>query len=159
MNFDLILCIIAGILLAVGFLGTFIPIIPGAPLAWAGLLVAFFSSYTEISLSCLIITAVFAVLISILDNILPVYLTKKTGGSKSATTGSTIGLIVGFFAGPPGIIFGPFIGAFIGEIIHTKGNFNIALKSGFGAFLGFIFGTGLKMITVGIFIWIFVKAL
>ena len=105
---SVILCIVAGILLLAGFLGTFVPILPGAPLAWAGLLAAHFSIYNDISILCLIITGVIAVLVSIADNIFPVTMTKKFGGSKYATTGATIGLIIGFFTGPWGIILGPF---------------------------------------------------
>lgn len=158
MVLSIILCILAGILLLLGFLGTFVPVLPGAPLAWGGLLLAYFSAYNEISILCLIITAVVAVAVSVLDNILPVYMTNRTGGSKAATIGSTIGLIAGFFLGPAGIIAGPFLGALAGELIHSGGNFATSLKSAWGAFLGFLLGTGLKMIAVGFFIWIFVKS-
>ena len=60
---ELALTIFAGILLGIGFLGTFVPILPGAPLAWAGLLLAFFSDYNEISLTILIITAIVAIVV------------------------------------------------------------------------------------------------
>ena len=156
MDTSLLLTIIAGILLAVGFLGTFIPVLPGAPLAWLGLLVSYFSSYNKISIICLIITGVVALVVSILDNILPVYMTNKRGGNKAATTGSTIGLIIGFFVGPPGIIFGPFLGALIGELISTSGDFKASVKSAWGAFLGFLCGVGIKMAAVMVFIWIFI---
>jgi len=153
---DLALTIVAGVLLVVGFLGTFVPVLPGAPLAWFGLLAAFFSANNTISVVCLIITAVVAVVVSILDNFMPVMMTNKWGGSKAATRGSTIGLIIGFFTGPWGIILGPFIGALVGELIHTNGKFNESLKSAFGAFMGFLFGTGMKMIAVLAFIWIYI---
>ena len=97
MNIDLLLSILAGLLLLIGFLGTFIPVLPGAPLAWAGLLLSYFSSYNNISLICLFITCFFAIAVSILDNFTPILMTKKFGGSKKAITGSTIGLIVGFY--------------------------------------------------------------
>ena len=155
MTLELFLSILGGILLFIGFLGTFLPILPGAPLAWAGLLVGYFSGYTNISVLCLVITGVVAVLVSILDNFFPIIMTKKTGGSKAATTGSTVGLIVGFFAGPLGIILGPFLGALIGELIHNNGDFKLSLKSAWGAFLGFLLGTGIKMITVMVFIIIY----
>ena len=154
MNLSLILAILAGVLLFVGFIGTFVPVLPGAPLAWGGLLAAFFSEYCEISITGLIISGVFAVLVSILDNILPVAMTKKFGGSKAAVTGSTIGLIVGFFMGPAALILCPFIGALIGELIHNRGK-SVAgdFKAAMGAFIGFLTGTGLKMICVLCFIW------
>lgn len=150
--------ILAGILLLLGFLGTFVPVLPGAPLAWLGILLAFFSDYNEISFVILIVTAVAAVIVSILDNVLPVMLTNKIGGSKAATIGSTIGLVAGFFLGPAGIIAGPFLGALIGELINSNGDFFTSLKSAWGAFLGFVLGTGIKMITVGLFIWIYVRS-
>lgn len=153
---SIILCLVAGLLLLAGFLGTFVPILPGAPLAWAGLLAAHFSIYNDISILCLIITGVIAVLVSIADNIFPVTMTKKFGGSKYATTGATIGLIVGFFTGPWGIILGPFLGAMVGELINKEGRNEGVLKAAFGAFMGFLLGTGLKMITVLGFIWVFV---
>ena len=156
---SIILCVVAGLLLLLGFLGTFVPVLPGAPLAWAGLLAAYFSEFNDISLLWLIITAVIAVFVSIADNIFPVAMTKKFGGSKYATTGATIGLIIGFFTGPWGIILGPFFGALvalIGEFINKEGRNEGVLKAAFGAFMGFLLGTGLKMIAVLGFIWLFV---
>ena len=153
---SVLLCFVAGVLLLIGFIGTFVPVLPGAPLAWAGLLAAYFSDYNDISLVCLIITGIIAVFVSIADNIFPVTMTKKFGGSKYATTGATIGLIVGFFTGPWGIILGPFLGALIGEWINKEGHEDGVFKAAFGAFMGFLLGTGLKMITVLAFIWIFV---
>lgn len=158
MNVSLLLSILAGVILAIGFLGTFIPVLPGAPLAWVGLLLCYFSSYNELSLVWLIVTAVIAVVVSILDNIMPVYMTNKTGGSKAATRGATFGLIIGFFAGPAGIILGPFLGALIFELINTRGEFGPSLKSAWGAFLGFLLGVGMKMIAVAFFIWLYVRS-
>jgi len=155
---SIFLCILAGLFLILGFLGTFVPVLPGAPLAWVGLLLAFFSSFNEISIVCLVITGVVAVAVSIFDNFLPVIMTNKIGGSKAATIGSTIGLIIGLFLAPWGIILGPFLGALAGEMLHSRGNFDASIKSAWGAFLGFLLGTGIKMIAVGFFIWIFIRS-
>lgn len=155
---SIILTVLAAILLILGFLGTFIPVLPGAPLAWAGLLLCYFSSLNEISIVCLVITGVVAVAVSIFDNFLPVLMTNKIGGSKAATIGSTIGLIIGLFIGPAGIIAGPFLGALAGELLHSRGNFSTSIKSAWGAFLGFLLGTGIKMIAVGFFIWIYIRS-
>ena len=67
-----------------------------------------------------------------------------------------VGLIIGFFAGPAGMILGPFIGALIGELIYRHGNFDGVFKAAFGAFAGFLTGTGLKMICVLCFIWYYI---
>ncbi|MBQ1197278.1 MAG: DUF456 family protein [Spirochaetaceae bacterium] len=66
---DIAFTIFGGILLVIGFAGTIVPVLPGAPLAWIGLLLAYFSSYTDISVTALIITAIIAILVSVLDNI------------------------------------------------------------------------------------------
>ena len=156
---DIAFTIFGGILLVIGFAGTIVPVLPGAPLAWIGLLLAYFSSYTDISVTALIITAVIAILVSVLDNIFPIIFTKQSGGSKAGTWGSTIGLIIGFFIGPIGIIAGPFIGAWVGEMIHDNSDSKRALSAAFGSLKGFLLGTGMKMIACGIFIWIFVTSL
>lgn len=153
---SLVLSIIAALLIVIGFFGSFLPVLPGPPLAWGGLLCAYFSKYNEISPIVLLITAIVAVVITILDNVLPPLMTKKSGGSKAATWGSTIGLILGLFAGPLGIICGPFVGALVGELIHTDWDYKIAFKSAWGAFLGFLCGTGMKMIVVVVYLWIYI---
>jgi len=158
MALNIVLIVVASLLLLIGFIGTFVPVIPGAPLAWLGLLAAYFCSSCEISLLMLIVTAVLAVVVSVMDNIFPIIMTKNFGGSKAATTGSTIGLIVGFFAGPAGIIIGPFAGAFIGELIHNRGKSDGVFKAALGAFIGFLTGTGIKMVCVGFFIWYFIHS-
>ena len=157
MHFDptLFFAILAGILLLVGLIGTVLPVLPGPPIAWAGLLAAHFSSYSQIEIWILIATGIAAVFVTVIDNIFPSVMTKKAGGSKAATLGCTIGLIVSFFLGPIFILIAPFAGAFIGEMIHDSSDTKRALKAAFGAFKGFLLGTGLKIICVMCFIWLF----
>lgn len=157
MHFDptLFFAILAGIMLLVGLVGTVLPVLPGPPIAWAGLLAAHFSTYSKIEIWILIATGIAAALITVIDNIFPSLMTKKAGGSKAATWGCTIGLLASFFLGPIFILIAPFIGAFIGEMIHDSSDSKRALKAAFGAFKGFLLGTGLKMITVICFIWLF----
>lgn len=157
MHFDptLFFAILAGILLLTGLIGTVLPVLPGPPIAWAGLLAAHFSSYSQIEIWILIATGIAAVFVTVIDNIFPSVMTKKAGGSKAATLGCTIGLIVSFFLGPIFILIAPFAGAFIGEMIHDSSDAKRALKAAFGAFKGFLLGTGLKIICVMSFIWLF----
>lgn len=158
MSLDIILVAAAAILLLIGFFGTFLPVLPGPPIAWGGLLAAYYSSYCNIYLSALIIAGVCAVLVLVLDTFLPVIMTKKFGGSKTATTGATVGLIIGFFIGPAGIFIGPFLGALAGELIHNHGKSEGIFKAAFGAFAGFLTGIGLKMICVLCFIWYYIAS-
>lgn len=159
MLFDILLLTGAALFLLVGLIGCVVPIIPGAPLAWVGLLLAYFSEKTQLSLTILIVCLVVSIAVSVIDNVTPIILTKKSGGSKAGTWGATIGLIAGIFIGPIGIIMGPFLGAFIGEILHDKNNTERAFKAALGAFTGFLLGTGMKMVSVGIFIWLFFRSL
>ncbi|MDY2843361.1 MAG: DUF456 domain-containing protein [Treponema sp.] len=152
---DIFLAVLAGVLLLLGFIGTFLPVLPGPVLAWAGLLAAHFSSYSEIKIWILVAAGILTAFVSIMDNIFPSMLTKKSGGSKAGVLGSTIGLFAGFFLGPLFVILGPFLGAFIGEMIHDSSDAKKAFKAAWGAFKGFLLGTGIKMISVLIFIWIF----
>lgn len=156
MNTDIILLIIAILCLIIGTVGTVVPVLPGVPLTWGGLLIGRWISFVHTPIWILILTVIAAIVVSILDNIFPVTMTKKFGGSKAGTWGCTIGLIVGFFIGPLGIIFCPFLGAFIGEFINDSSNAQKDLKAAFGAFLGFLLGIGVKMSTSLNFIWIFI---
>ena len=156
---DILLLTGASLFLLVGLIGCVVPIIPGAPLAWLGLLLAYFSPKSQLSLPIIIICLIASIAVSVLDNLTPIILTKKAGGSKAGTWGATIGLITGIFIGPVGIILGPFMGAFIGEMLHDRQNTGRALTAALGAFAGFLLGTGMKLISVGFFIWLFIRSL
>jgi uncharacterized protein YqgC (DUF456 family) len=157
---DIVWIIIASLLLLAGAVGTIAPIIPGLPLSWGGLLILKFvpSTQDDISWNAIILLAIITVLITVLDNVLPVWGTKKMGGNKKVVWGATIGLFIGFFLGPWGIIFGPFIGAFIGAIMSGN-RLKLATKQASGAFGGYLVGLLLKLIVVGFIIFFFVRTL
>jgi len=143
---DIVLILCGCCLLIIGLLGSVLPVIPGPPLSFVALLLFHFTSKYQFSTGLLLIYGVLMVIITVLDYVIPVYGTKKMGGSKYGMWGSTIGLLIGIFIFPPiGLILGPFIGAFIGEIIKGRTS-QIALTSAIGSFLGFLFGTLLKLI-------------
>lgn len=154
---DYVLIAIGIILMISGVLGCVLPIIPGPPLSYVGLLLLHFTQAYQFSSRFLIIWAVITAVVYALDFIIPAWGTKKFGGSKRGVWGSIIGLLIGMFLFPPiGIIIGPFIGAVIGELTSGKES-NEALKSGFGSFLGFLVGTLLKLIVSGMMTWYFAK--
>lgn len=156
---DYILIALGIIFLLSGILGCVLPIIPGPPLSYLGLLLLHFTERHQFSNKFLIIWAAITVVVYMLDFIIPVWGTKKFGGSKRGVWGSMIGLIIGMFIFPPfGIIVGPFAGAIIGELSSGKES-KEALKSGFGSFLGFLVGTLLKLIVSGMMTWYFAKEL
>ncbi len=156
---DIVIIVFGVVLLIAGFIGCLVPIIPGVPLAWISLLLLFFVDSSAVSIPLLIICAIIAVIITVLDNIAPVWLTKKKGGTKAGLIGSTIGIFAGIFFAPVGIILCPLLGAFIGELIHDKSDTKKAMSSAWASFLGFLLGTGLKMIVCVFFAFLFIRAL
>lgn len=141
----------------VGLLGCVLPVIPGTPLNYIGLLLLHFTDKFQFSTKFLVIWAIVTVVVYALDFIIPAWGTKKFGGSTRGVWGSIIGLVVGMFFFPPlGIIIGPFAGAVIGELSSGKDSAS-ALKSGFGSFIGFLAGTLLKLIASGMMTWYFAR--
>lgn len=153
---ELFLIISSAVLLLVGLSGCIIPVIPGVPLSFAGLLLLHFSQAVEFSSQELILYAGLTAAVVVADYILPMWFTKKFGGSKWGVWGSTIGLLVGLFFGPIGIIAGPAIGAFVGELLSGK-NGTVATKSAVGSFAGFLFNVGFKLVVCGYFVYLFVS--
>lgn len=140
-----ILIIIGFLLLIGGLAGCFLPVLPGPPLSYGGLLLIHFIDYAHFMQNFLLLWAAVTIGVTLLDYYVPLYGSKKFGGSKYGFIGASIGMLVGIFAFPPfGIIIGPLIGAFLGEIF--SGKHKNALKSALGTFVGFLFGLLLKVI-------------
>lgn len=142
---DILLIIIGSLFILIGILGCFLPVLPGPPLSWIGILFLYFTEGSGISSTFLFTWLAIAAFVTALDYIIPIWGTKKLGGSKMGVRGSMIGLLIGLFFPPIGIIVGPFLGALVAELIHDAYDTRKAFKSAFGSFLGFILGTGLKL--------------
>jgi uncharacterized protein YqgC (DUF456 family) len=142
----------------IGIIGCLVPVLPGPPINFLGLLFLHLSKFGQFTTPTLIILGSVAVVVTVLDYIVPVWGTKKFGGSKYGTKGAVVGLIVGFFLGPLGIILGPLIGAFVGEMIF-KDDMSYAFKAGFGSLLGFLTSIGLKLAASLVMTFYFVKEL
>jgi len=156
---ELFLVLLALLLMILGIIGSFLPVLPGPLTSWAGLLVLHFTDGVEMSQTFLIVTLLVAVFIYVLDYIIPALGTKRFGGSRAGMIGTTLGLIIGLLSPIPfGIIIGPFVGALIGEMIH-RNDFEKALKAAFGSFLGFITSTFLKFIVAIVFLGFFIVKL
>ena len=156
---DYVLIGLGIILMITGLLGCILPILPGPPLSYLGLLTLHFTERYEFSGSFLVLWGLITAFVYGLDYVIPVWGTKKFGGSKRGVWGSIIGMVIGFFFFPPlGIIFGPFFGAVIGEFSAGKDSL-AAFKSGFGSFIGFFTGTILKIIASGTMTYYFGKEL
>jgi len=156
---ETILIVIAFVLLAAGLLGAVVPVLPGPPLSYAGLLVLQWSGYGGFTFVFLLIWAGIAIAVTVMDYFLPTLLTKQFGGSRYASVGSVLGLVIGIFFFPPfGMIVGPFLGAFFGELINNRANGARAFVVALGAFFAFVVGTGAKLVVSSLMIFYAVKA-
>ena len=155
---EILLLIIGFLLVIVGILGSFLPALPGPPLSWIGLLCLYFIPGIEWNYWLLGITLIITLVAVILDYVIPAQGTKRFGGSKYGIWGTNLGLIVGLFFPPFGFIIGPFVGAFIGEMIYESQDSKRALKAATGSFLGFLASTFFKFIVtigfLGVFLYI-----
>ena len=148
----IIIDILAIIAALAGIVGCLLPAIPGPPLSYVSILLLYLFNNQdyEITGKFLIIWIVLVAAVTILDYVAQPYFTKITGGSKLAVRCSIAGLIAGMIFFPPvGIIIGPFIGAFVAEFIINKKPLKNSLAAAGGAFLGFVLGTGLKLVVSG----------
>jgi uncharacterized protein YqgC (DUF456 family) len=151
-----VLLIVGTLFMLAGIAGCILPLLPGPPLCFLGLLIQQLNPDPPFNTHFLLIWGGVTIVITVLDYIIPLYGTKKFGGSKFGLWGCTIGLIAGLWFGPIGIIIGPFVGAFIGEIIANNDS-STALKSAFGSFMGFLLGTLLKLVVCFAMGWYFVQ--
>jgi uncharacterized protein YqgC (DUF456 family) len=155
---DYIFLILGIVLMIIGIIGCLVPVLPGPPLSFLGLISLHLSRFGQFTTSILITLGIITVIVTVVDYIVPVWGTRRFGGSKYGTRGATVGLIIGFFLGPLGIIIGPLIGAFVGEMIF-KDDMSYAFKAGFGSLLGFLTGIGLKLAASFVMTFYFVKEL
>lgn len=153
---DIILLFLGFFCCIAGIAGSVLPILPGPPISWVGLLLLQLSSAVTLNYWFLGITFIIAIVILILDYFIPAMGTKRFGGSRYGAYGTTIGLIVGIIAPIPfGILIGPFVGALIGEMVFNKTESNLAMKAAFGSFLGFLASTFMKVVVCLIYFGLF----
>ena len=158
---DILLTVVGFIFMLVGIAGSFLPILPGPPFSWIGLLLLYLTKAVDNNWVFLGITLVVALIVLALDYIIPAMGTKKFGGSKAGMFGTTIGLLVAIIfpvLGPIGIIVWPFVGALVGELIN-KTESKTAVKAAFGAFLGFLTGTLIKFIVAIVYFGFFLSTM
>ncbi len=153
---DVVLFILAGLFILIGLAGSFLPILPGVPLSYVGLLTLQFAASVSFSTRFLLFWGAVVVIVQLLDFYVPAWGTKRFGGSKLGVWGSVAGSLIGLFFGPWGIIFGPFVGAIAGELISGKDS-SEALRAGLGSFIGFIFGTGIKIVVCLFILFYYIK--
>ena len=153
---EYLIYLIAVLFIIVGIIGDVVPGLPGVPISYAAMILIHFFTGVNYTPEVLVIYGIVCLLITILDYFVPIWGTKKFGGTKAGVRGSTIGLVVGVVVLPllgivigplgiVGIIAGPFIGAYIGEKMSGVDD-KLAWRSAIGSFVGFVAGTLLKVV-------------
>lgn len=140
--------IVSIILLVLGIIGTFLPVLPGLLLSLGGLLIYKFGTDAPISMIYIWIFVFLTILSMILNYVIPARTNRKYGGTRWGSLGSVIGTIAGmlFIPVPFGFLIGMFLGVFIGELLHDATDKKKAWNSTKGAMIGFLYGTGFNFI-------------
>ena len=156
---DILLLLLGFVCVIVGVFGSFLPVLPGPSISWIGIVLLYFTKAVPANYWILGISLVITIVLTVLDYVIPAKGTKKFGGSSYGIWGTNIGLIVGIFAPIPfGFIIGPFVGAFVGELIYNYKDHQRALKAATGSLIGFLASSFMKfvvcMMYLGLFVWI-----
>lgn len=140
----------------IGIIGSIVPGIPGPPISWIGILLAFFVEAPvrhPVTMTAMLVWLGITVIVTILDYVIPAQFTRMTGGTRYASSGALIGMVLGLLIPPLGILVGALLGAFISELCAGGKDVGSSIKASLGAFLGFICGTGLKLAASGIMMY------
>lgn len=140
---------IGWVLIAIGTIGCFLPVLPGPPIAYAALFLALArGDHSSPGVATLVITGAVTAAVLVLDWIVPSLGAKKFNCSRIGILGCFVGTIVGMFFLPYGVVAGPFLGALAGEMLYGK-TLGLSLRGAFGALLGYACGLILKLVCCG----------
>ena len=142
---DILLIVLAFLLLVAGIAGCVLPVLPGPPLAYAGMLLLHLTDNVHFTTPQLVIWLVVVIVLQVVDYITPLLGSKYSGGTSFGNRGCMAGTLLGLFFMPWGVIVGPFIGAVAGEMLGGQ-DLSHAIRAGIGTLLGFLVGTLLKVI-------------
>ena len=157
---DVFIVIIAIVLLLIGLIGSFIPVIPGPPFCFISILILHYFTIYNFNSNSLLFWGFIVLIVFLMDYFLQIYGVKKLGGKQKAINGTFIGLILGVLTPVPfAFIIGPFLGAFLGAYLDERNNFRKIIKIAFGSILGLFAGSILKIILSCYLIFQFFKML
>lgn len=161
MELQPVLYVLAAVLVVIGIAGTILPVLPGLPLVFAGMVLgAWAGDFDYIGIPMLVVLGLLTAVSLVVDFWATALGARRVGASGKAVAGAVVGTFVGIFFGPLGLFAGPFAGALAGELLHGRG-VGQATRVGVGTWLGIVFGTVLKLALaftmVGLFVlaWIF----
>jgi hypothetical protein len=151
-----LLWLVAIALVLVGVAGLLLPVLPGAPVLLAGLVMAaWIEDFRYAGFGTIALLTVLCGLIFVVDFVAGSFGARRFGASPRAAAGAAIGALVGIFFGLPGILLGPMAGAVLGEL-SARRTWTEAGRAGVGATLGLVLGAaaklGLAMAMIGVFV-------
>jgi uncharacterized protein YqgC (DUF456 family) len=151
--------LVAGALIVIGLLGTVLPILPGLPVMFAGmLLAAWVDDFTHIGATTLVVLGVLVLVSIAVDLAASLVGAKRVGASNKGLWGAGLGGFIGIFFGLPGLIGGPFLGAALGEMSHGR-PWRDASRIGVGTWIGLALGAALKIALAFAMLGVFAFAL
>ena len=148
---DILLMVFAFLLLVASIVGCVLPVLPGPPLAYAGILLLHLTDKIHFTTQQLIVWLVVVVVLQVVDYITPLLGSKYSGGTSFGNRGCIAGTIIGMFFMPWGLIIGPFVGAIAGEMMGGQ-DLAQAIRAGIGTLLGYLFGTLMKVVVCFYFV-------
>ena len=148
---DILLMVFAFLLLVASIVGCALPVLPGPPLAYAGILLLHLTDKVQFTTHQLIIWLVVVIVLQVVDYITPLLGSKYSGGTSFGNRGCIAGTIIGMFFMPWGLIIGPFVGAIAGEMMGGQ-DLAQAIRAGIGTLLGYLFGTLMKVVVCFYFV-------
>lgn len=157
---EIAVIIVGSILIFLGLAGSLLPILPGPPLSFIGLLllalVRTFSS--PLTPTLIIVMGLLTVAAVAADHIIPVWGARRYGASKWGLWGSVTGMVIGIFFSPWGMLLGGLVGAVVAEWLAYRET-GQALRAGWGVIVGILLGTVLKLVLSAVMVYYFVRAL
>lgn len=150
--------LLACVLVIVGLVGLFLPILPGIVFIFAGLLLgAWIDGFALVSETTMIVIGMISLVAWAVDFFASYFTVKKAKASKLALIGTLIGALLGILGGVIGLIVGPIIGAVVGEFISRRNSVD-ATRVGIAAGLGFVVALVAKLVLAIVILLIFTYA-
>lgn len=155
---DLWYWLLAILMIFAGIAGTILPALPGPPLVFGGLLLAaWIDGFQKVGVATMVVLGVVTLVAAVVDLVAGVYGAKRVGASRAALVGASLGTVLGLFFGVPGLVFGPFAGALVGELL-ARGNASRAGLVAAATWIGLAIAVAIKLALVFAMIGLFVIA-
>lgn len=156
---EVLLWLLVVVLVVIGIAGVILPALPGPAFVFVGLvLAAWIDDFTRVSIApTLVVIGVLTALTVVVDVLATALGARRVGASGKALWGAALGTVVGIFFGIVGLVFGPFIGAAVGQFM-SHGDVLHAGRVGLGTWLGILIGAAMKVALVFTMLGVFVTA-